>query len=346
MVDINLFIRQYIFKSKHSSSCSMLYSSAIYSYGFMGDLMAESEGYRWMGPLRYEVIGAKMLAANRSYRARISYLPAEEHASPGHNYARACSFGCDVCMKPPPVVPSGAMMKKMQGVLGSGSRLSSIGSGGGGGVESGGSSPTTGTGGGVYSDCGTAAQQVENAGASSFTSTSTAATAATTTNNDSGGNGGVGGATDTNNNNNPAIHHHHHQYYHHHHHHISTVSVAKHSRFSLEHRSGDWITIEDDFAGIMMVIMPCRSDKSQHGVAKYGHLSDGNIHLVMVKKCSRFQYLRFLMKMSSTGLEAGKHHGGIVEVVPAVAVRIEPVCFIHDILTAVCVERESLLQYR
>lgn len=55
------------------------------SYGFMGDLMAESEGYRWMGPLRYELIGAKMLAANRSYRAKISYLPAEE-VSPGHKF--------------------------------------------------------------------------------------------------------------------------------------------------------------------------------------------------------------------------------------------------------------------
>ena len=60
--------------------------------------------------------------------------------------------------------------------------------------------------------------------------------------------------------------------------------------------------------------MPCR----------YGHLSDGNIHLVMVRRCSRLQYLRFLLKLSSTGLEAGKL-GGYVEVVPAVAVRVEPV---------------------
>lgn len=48
------------------------------SYGFMGDLMAESERMRWMGPIRYEVVGARMLAANRSYEARIEYLPAPE----------------------------------------------------------------------------------------------------------------------------------------------------------------------------------------------------------------------------------------------------------------------------
>ena len=33
----------------------------------------------------------------------------------------------------------------------------------------------------------------------------------------------------------------------------------------------------------------------------YGHRSDGLIHLVMVKKCSRLQYLRFLLSLSHTG---------------------------------------------
>lgn len=26
------------------------------SYGFMGDVMVESENYRWLGPLRYDVV--------------------------------------------------------------------------------------------------------------------------------------------------------------------------------------------------------------------------------------------------------------------------------------------------
>ena len=34
---------------------------------------------------------------------------------------------------------------------------------------------------------------------------------------------------------------------------------------------------------------------------RYGHRSDGLIHLVMVRKCSRLQYLRFLLTLSSTG---------------------------------------------
>ncbi|KDD75768.1 hypothetical protein H632_c506p0, partial [Helicosporidium sp. ATCC 50920] len=89
--------------------------------------------------------------------------------------------------------------------------------------------------------------------------------------------------------------------------------------------AGQWKEVaEREFAGIMLVIMACRSDKSKHGVAKYGHLSDGNLHLVLVRKCSRLQYLRFLLEMSHHGLEKGGRHGEYVQVVPAVAVRIEP----------------------
>jgi hypothetical protein len=43
----------------------------------------------------------------------------------------------------------------------------------------------------------------------------------------------------------------------------------------------------------------------------------------MVKKCSRLQYLRFLLTLSSTGLSAGEH--GFFTVVPAQAVHVEPV---------------------
>jgi hypothetical protein len=97
---------------------------------------------------------------------------------------------------------------------------------------------------------------------------------------------------------------------------------AQHSHRCVLHRSAEWKTVQGEFAGIMLVIMPCRSDKSLRGVARYGHLSDGNIHLVMVRKCSRLRYLRFLLAMSA-GLAAGKAPDGMVEVVPAVAVKVE-----------------------
>ncbi len=98
-------------------------------------------------------------------------------------------------------------------------------------------------------------------------------------------------------------------------------SFSYHAKESLARLPEEWKVVEGDFAGIMLVIMPCRSEKSSKGVAKYGHLSDGNIHLVMVKRCSRWQYLRFLMSLSSNGLEAGTS-SEFVDIVHAVAVKI------------------------
>lgn len=185
------------------------FATCMASYGFMGDLMMESENVRWLGPLRYDVVGAKMLAANRSYRVCIEYLPAEPvGAALG---SKACHVGCELCGQgsgPPDVMQRGA--------------------------------------------------------------------------------------------------------------------IREHSRRSLMTRSSDWVRVEDDFAGIMLVIMPCRSPKSSKGVAKYGHLSDGAIHLVMVRRCSRLTYFRFLLKMSRVGLEEGRHLGGLVEVRRAVAVKVQP----------------------
>jgi hypothetical protein len=39
-------------------------------------------------------------------------------------------------------------------------------------------------------------------------------------------------------------------------------------RLSTARRRSEWVHLEGDFAGIMLVIMPCRSEKSQQGVAK------------------------------------------------------------------------------
>jgi len=54
------------------------YAVSMASYGYTGDLMEASETLRWMGPMRYDVVGAKMLALNKSYSTTIEYLPAPE----------------------------------------------------------------------------------------------------------------------------------------------------------------------------------------------------------------------------------------------------------------------------
>ena len=60
--------------------------------------------------------------------------------------------------------------------------------------------------------------------------------------------------------------------------------------------------VEGDFASINVVVAPCRSDKSKRGLIPNGHLSDGRMYLVMVKRCNHLQWLRFLLQLSSRGL--------------------------------------------
>ncbi|PHT26420.1 hypothetical protein CQW23_33966 [Capsicum baccatum] len=46
-------------------------------YGFYGDVITESEKYRWMGPKRYDYAGTKVLLSHRSYEAEVAYVEVE-----------------------------------------------------------------------------------------------------------------------------------------------------------------------------------------------------------------------------------------------------------------------------
>lgn len=52
------------------------FAVCVASYGYMGDLMKDSEKLRWMGPARYNIQGAITLFRGKSYAARVSWLPA------------------------------------------------------------------------------------------------------------------------------------------------------------------------------------------------------------------------------------------------------------------------------
>ena len=99
-------------------------------------------------------------------------------------------------------------------------------------------------------------------------------------------------------------------------------SFKCHARGSLSRFPDAWKKLQGEYSAIMLVIMPCRSEKSSKGVAKYGHLNDGTIHLVLVRKCSRWQFLRFLLKLSSRGLEIGDVNEDYVDVLHVVAAKI------------------------
>lgn len=88
-------------------------------------------------------------------------------------------------------------------------------------------------------------------------------------------------------------------------------------------RAGDWKTIEGEFNAIMAVVMPCRSDRSDSGLAPFAHMADGIIHLIMVRKCSALQYLRFLASIPRNGVIPEDFP--YVEAVDATAVRVQPI---------------------
>ncbi|XP_076897309.1 ceramide kinase-like isoform X1 [Bidens hawaiensis] len=88
------------------------YAASFAGYGFYGDVITESEKYRWMGPTRYDYAGTKVFLRHRSYEAKIAYMKAEpEKTNVGANARRikafwglskeservVCRAKCDIC---------------------------------------------------------------------------------------------------------------------------------------------------------------------------------------------------------------------------------------------------------
>ncbi|XP_021751997.1 ceramide kinase-like isoform X5 [Chenopodium quinoa] len=53
---------------------SVHYTASFVGYGFYGDVITESEKYRWMGPKRYDFAGTKVFLRHSSYEVELSYL--------------------------------------------------------------------------------------------------------------------------------------------------------------------------------------------------------------------------------------------------------------------------------
>ena len=58
---------------------------------------------------------------------------------------------------------------------------------------------------------------------------------------------------------------------------------------------------QGDYKGIMVVVTPCRSDRSTLGLLPYSHLNDGRLHVILIRSCSVLQYLRFLASIPQRG---------------------------------------------
>uniref|UniRef100_A0A1D1XWP5 Ceramide kinase n=1 Tax=Anthurium amnicola TaxID=1678845 RepID=A0A1D1XWP5_9ARAE len=68
-VDISQVVRW-----EDSVSSSVRYAASFAGYGFYGDVIKESEKYRWMGPKRYDYAGTRVFLEHRSYEAEVAFL--------------------------------------------------------------------------------------------------------------------------------------------------------------------------------------------------------------------------------------------------------------------------------
>ncbi|XP_031421327.1 ceramide kinase family protein, partial [Clupea harengus] len=80
----------------HHKSSLVRYSVSLVGYGFYGDVLAESERHRWMGPLRYDYAGCMVYLCNQSYQGTVQFLRADPGLSSPRDKTR-CLSGCSVC---------------------------------------------------------------------------------------------------------------------------------------------------------------------------------------------------------------------------------------------------------
>ncbi|KAK7793254.1 hypothetical protein R5R35_010247 [Gryllus longicercus] len=79
--------------SVHSNATLLRYYSSVISYGFLGDVLRDSEKFRWMGPKRYEYSGFKKFMANKGYEGEITLLADNSSAAVGPK----CWSNCERC---------------------------------------------------------------------------------------------------------------------------------------------------------------------------------------------------------------------------------------------------------
>lgn len=90
----------------------------------------------------------------------------------------------------------------------------------------------------------------------------------------------------------------------------------------LEEGLADWGCADEKFLAVAGPILSCRCDQSPEGMSKHSHLSDGKITLVMVRRCSHLQFLRFLIRLARKNTDPFSL--SFVSVVETSQFRLEP----------------------
>ncbi|VDN94114.1 unnamed protein product [Brugia pahangi] len=84
----------------HRGDDLMRISANAVSYGWLGDVLADSERYRWMGPLRYQYSALRTTIRNPAYFGRVSFSLIPEAAGKNDlSVLPKCTNPCSICDK-------------------------------------------------------------------------------------------------------------------------------------------------------------------------------------------------------------------------------------------------------
>lgn len=302
---------------------------SLMAYGFYGDIIRRSEMMRFLGPARYDVMGALAFFLGRTYAARVSFLPPVEDPDADLAACRQdldqplCAAG-EVLDSKAAEAMAQSVANKLEGVnrqrslsLGQklGRALKQLGSADTGETNSLPQSPDTslpvspvlstpteencaandGLPAGSASRPGSASRA--RAGSASKGSRRNSARRLPFSDGGKGGGGegaGVppGGATVTDGNGStPGTNGDG----------FASTPAGAEARRRSTGAGGKWITIEGEFKVIGCAVLSCRCDQAPDGIAPYAQLCDGNMQLFLVRNCSRWQFLQHLAALAFGG---------------------------------------------
>lgn len=78
-----------------------------------------------------------------------------------------------------------------------------------------------------------------------------------------------------------------------------TVCVYDYTCILFPESDGEWRMIRGKFLAINAASMSCACPRSPKGLSPAAHLADGTTDLILVRKCSRFDFLRHLLRHTS-----------------------------------------------
>lgn len=81
--------------SVHSDGTLQRLYASVLSYGYLGDVIRDSERFRWMGPQRYDYSGFKKIIGNKGYDGEIELLSDPCHPAE----STRCTKNCTRCVR-------------------------------------------------------------------------------------------------------------------------------------------------------------------------------------------------------------------------------------------------------